>query len=500
VIKKLFIFITVGIFLVNLFLASFSLSQGEIHFFSDLARDFLLFQELSHKWIVLIGPRANATGVFHGPLWNYINLPIYLLSQGNPIAHAGFWFFLTATFTVLGAYLIKKMFGTYSAGVFAILFSGLLIYRGNDSFIHAYASVFPMIPLTYLMIRYLQKGKLRHLIGGVVTTGIIVQLSISTLPFIGYTSLFALIGIFRHKKYFHIFSLALFPILLLNFFVFDLRYNHSFFQGMMKYSESQRVMPIDITYWQNRLSYIIDLKLAEFWSKPLTIFTFVSTIFLTLYLIVKNRTLRLSQIYFLGFFILFYVGTLFSKGVLLYHYVFPLSGLTTMWFSSLAQKKLTPFICLLALIIATLNIQSMFLYTNTIQKDFINKHYNSWVGMTKVANEIVKEQSGRPFGYFVFAPDAFAYQPRYAMIYNFRNLVASEYVKQSTTYIIAQPPPQNDPYMTYLWWRIHSVKIDKQPEKTWKFPNGFVVEKFSLSPEEISFPHDKTMELGIHFR
>ena len=111
-------------------------------------------------------------------------------------------------------------------------------------------------------------------------------------------------------------------------------------------------------------------------------------------------------------------------------------------------------------------------------------------------------QKNKEFGYFVFAPDALAYQPRYAMIYNFKvaHARAFEYVKKSTTYIIAAPPPIDNPYMTYVWWRKIPVGILSEPIEVKKFPSGFTIEKFNLSLGERRVPHDKAIELGIHFR
>ena len=106
------------------------------------------------------------------------------------------------------------------------------------------------------------------------------------------------------------------------------------------------------------------------------------------------------------------------------------------------------------------------------------------------------------FGYFVFSPDSYAYQQRYAMIYSFKSLHAKafEYVKKPTTYVIASPPPTNDPYMTHVWWRINEVKISSPPVLTKKFPGGYTIEKFNLSPQEQKVPFDPTIQLGISFR
>jgi hypothetical protein len=175
--------------------------------------------------------------------------------------------------------------------------------------------------------------------------------------------------------------------------------------------------------------------------------------------------------------------------------------LTTLWLVSfLATKYKLIFLPLIAIV--------FFANFNNVrgqieaQGSYAGNTVNSWKGLSRVASEVITLQKGKEFGYFVFAPDALAYQPRYAMIYNFKKAHAKafEYSKKSTTYIIAAPPPANDPYMTHVWWRKVPVRISSDPVETKKFPNGFTIEKFNLTEEEQRIPHDKAIELGIHFR
>jgi len=74
----------------TVYLSSFFVLHGEVHLTNDIGRDFLLLQELDQKKIVFIGARANTQGVFHGPLWAYINYPAYVIGHGNPVTVA--WF------------------------------------------------------------------------------------------------------------------------------------------------------------------------------------------------------------------------------------------------------------------------------------------------------------------------------------------------------------------------------------------------------------------------
>ena len=67
---------------------------GTINFHVDVARDFLVIRDIvqNHK-ITLIGPRSGGIpGVFHGPLWLYLNIPSYLVGHGDPVIVGYGWF------------------------------------------------------------------------------------------------------------------------------------------------------------------------------------------------------------------------------------------------------------------------------------------------------------------------------------------------------------------------------------------------------------------------
>jgi len=54
--------------------------------------------------------------------------------------------------------------------------------------------------------------------------------------------------------------------------------------------------------------------------------------------------------------------------------------------------------------------------------------------------------------------------------------------------------------MTYVWWVKNPVKITTEPVWTEKFGGGYTALEYKLSEKEQLIPHDKTIELGIHFR
>ncbi|MBI3380287.1 hypothetical protein HY029_06055 [Candidatus Gottesmanbacteria bacterium] len=104
--KKIVLFIV----FFNLFLASWYFIQGDLNFNTDIARDFLLLEDLKQKKVVLIGARAGPAGFFHGPAWMYLNLPIYILGNGNPVVVGWFWIALTIGFLFYSFKIAKKIF------------------------------------------------------------------------------------------------------------------------------------------------------------------------------------------------------------------------------------------------------------------------------------------------------------------------------------------------------------------------------------------------------
>ncbi|HVZ58269.1 MAG TPA: hypothetical protein VG935_00740 [Patescibacteria group bacterium] len=147
----------------GIYLSSFSVLHGELNFFSDVARDFLLLQELDQKKIVLIGPRTNTTGLFDGPFWTYLNYPAYLIGHGNPVIVAWFWVILGVIFIISSFYFVKRLFGIWPAFAFVLLMSVRFVPHINGVF-HAEANIFFMPVFLYTIIEYLKTKKVGYLI------------------------------------------------------------------------------------------------------------------------------------------------------------------------------------------------------------------------------------------------------------------------------------------------------------------------------------------------
>lgn len=486
----------------NIFLSSSLARSGELNFFNDVARDFLLLSELDEKKIVLIGPRSSTNGLFHGPLWTYINYPAFVLGNGNPVTVAWFWIFLEVIFLLSSFFIVKKLFGTFPALIY-ILFVSIRIVPHLNGIFEPEAAFFFTPAFFFTIFMYIKTKKNLYLVFHLISLAILIQLSVGIgLQFL-LLSLFLIIWfIWENRLWKDLFSFFVIPVFLSNFLIFDIRHNFRMTQALLSTGGSFKFFVTLRSWTENRINNGISLQLWE--DSSITFFTWVVFILVMFFTIIeiKNKS-KQKDIYLLSLFYYFgyMASSFFNKGILLFHYIYLLVPFTALWLISFLSGKYRILFLPLVGIVFFLNFNNV---TSTVnaQVDSLGKYPNSWRGLSSVTSEITEREKGKEFGYFVFAPDALAYQPRYAMIYNFKNAgaLAFEYTKKPVTYIIAAPPPPNDPYMTHVWWRKNSVKISSEPIKTKKFPNGFTIEKFNLSKAEQNIPHDKTIELGIHFR
>src|SRR3989344_6206913 len=108
-----------------IFLSARPIIDGNISFNTDIARDFLLLEDVYYNHnISLIGPRAGGIpGVFHGPMWIYLNLPAYALGAGNPIAVGWFWVGLFIISIGIIYYVSIKMFDRTTAMIATLVYA-----------------------------------------------------------------------------------------------------------------------------------------------------------------------------------------------------------------------------------------------------------------------------------------------------------------------------------------------------------------------------------------
>jgi hypothetical protein len=168
---------------------------------------------------------SNSHTIFSGALFNYLLLPLILISNLNP-AKVTVMFALLNIFTGFAVFLVTRKFYGVKAGVVAstlFLFSNYMIY--HSYFIWNYN----LLPLTGIAILYfLLENFKKHKLENSLTLGILCGIGISfQILFIIYSLVVLIINLFKSKNKFISFLLFIAGIIIGNLpmLVFDLRHN-----------------------------------------------------------------------------------------------------------------------------------------------------------------------------------------------------------------------------------------------------------------------------------
>ena len=495
--KIVFIFL---IFIITIF-ASWYVIHGDIHINTDIARDFLLFQEISQKKVILIGPRSSAGGLFHGPLWLYLNYSAYLLGYGNPVVIGWFWVLLFLSFLTTSFFVAKKLFNNTTAYFYVAMLSVFLAQDIKELF-NPHGALFLLPLFFFFFIRYLQKTKAWYLALFFLILGCIIQFQMAIgIPLLILSSFPLVYTIIKKRKYKHFLAFGVLLASVSNFILFDIRHqflllnsvihNLSPAGGEAKYSYGFLVL--------DRLQMLTSLQLIREATFIPNILTFcVTAVFI--FFQIKNKKYKTIYFSFLYFYIGYLFLTLLSKHMVLTHQFFPLYSLIILIFASFVTSKYKMIFTAIFLLVFIKN----FSYNLSAVKGFsgfTGKSQESWKFLSEMSKNLCQTKD-KDFGYFVYAPDILAYQSKYAVWYTCRlsQVNALSFRKKAVTYVVAAPPPSNNPDMKDEWWRINEIKIVKDPIQRKTFPNGYKIEKYILTPEEISVLPNPDADTGLHFR
>ncbi len=499
--KKLFYSLSVVFISFCVYLSSYFVLNGEVHLTNDVGRDFLLLQELDLKKIVLIGARANTQNVFHGPLWTYLNYPAYLIGHGNPVIVAWFWILLGIFFLVTTFLLMRKILDTTSALLACCLLAVGLISRSNEIF--GQLAPFYVMPFFLLtMFSYIKNKKFIFLVVHFLALGMLIQFNVGVGGLFALLSLIlSVVVIYKNKQWKHLLVLFVLPMTLINFIVFDLRHQLKMTKALLSIGTSHAFLTYS-EWVSDRIGNLITMQIRSANGILIPLIIFFLVMFFT-WLEIKNSSKQKLFFLILIFYYFGYMLLSFSnKGLMLIDHVYLLVPLSVMWLAALAKGKYKYVFIALILILILVNLVYAVNYLVKAKEQFIGKSPDSWVALETVAKRVIAEQKGHAFGYFVYSPDAFAYQQRYAMLYAFSSARAKsfEYVKKDITYVIAAPHPQNNPYMNEDWWIKNAVRISNSPTEKLLFPSGYKIEKFNLTAAEQKISFDQNIELKLTFR
>ena len=494
----------------NVVFAAWYLLHGDIFFNTDIARDFLLLDELQLRKFVLIGPRASGlNGFFHGPLWMYLNFPVYLLSKGDPLVQGWFWFGLLVTYLGGSYFLWKKKIGEDKALIFVTLLSLFFTIDPDqgfsNGFYNPFGALFLMPFYMYLFHSYWTEKKALHLISLLFLNGLIIQFQIAFgAPLLILSSGLILWNIVKTKKFFHICSYLILLIPASTYIIFDLRHNFSHFKAIFMAPPNPFIEKLDFFTMIMQRSEMILYSGLHFFRLPFTQLNVVLTICISfiIYFIFIHKKEKIYLYFFVYFFLGYFTLSLTHNGWVMYFYWMQIYPITFLFFahSQNILKKEIYYSVLFFVII----VNSLFNFYNVKRSSsFIGVDKNSWKFQLSMVETIFKNAKDKEFGFFIYAPDIFGYASKYPFAYlqkKYPEVKMSIYEKRPITYLIVEPPPKQQPQFIPDWWIKNKLHIATNAAEMSFFNNGFKIEKYVLKGEDLSTPIEPGINDWVYFR
>lgn len=502
---KVFFWLSIAL---SVFFASWLVLHNTIYFHTDLARDFLLFEEIVvTKKPILIGPRTSIQGVFHGPAWLYVNLPVFLASGGNPVAVGWFWVFLI-TLSIWMMYLVSlKLLDSKNAlpitAIYALVIGSAAPYLYNP-----FGAVFFAPLFFYSFVRYMQKQNGVQLLLLLFCIGMSIQFEmVWGVPIFLLSSILVLYKIIKSKKFNHIFSFGILAIPLSTFVLFEVRHQFIQFKSLIRYvvgtsgSEKQKIDSFNLITTRAKDMFLV---LPAYFSNGNWYLAIIFALVVLALIIIffKNKLQKkYSYIsYFLYFYIGFWILTLPIKGMIYDYYYwafFPLFCIVLGAFINSFFKKYSSLVFIgIAIFLIFTNIQLL------MKQDtqFFQKNTGLWSFYHNQAQTLYKN-AGQDFGWYVYTADQYAYSFKYAMSYvqkQFPAVQSYKFQKKPITYLMIYP--SDNKYTNETWWKKGQVKIEHKPISTVKSVGGSYLEKYKLTPDEQKVPSDSTLLQDLTFR
>jgi hypothetical protein len=495
-IEKALLLIIIVLTVTAVYIGSWTARNGEITFNADIARDFLLFDSLDSDPIMLIGPRADYKGLFHGPAWLYVNYPAYLIGQGNPVAISWYWILLTLAVAALNYWIGMKLFDKLTGIVFAALFTVSTMHYINQ-FYNPTGAMFIAPLFIYCAYMYVKTHKLPWMLGQLFLAGMMLQFQLAAgIPTILLSGLAVLYLIIKHKNYKHIFGFFILLVPLSSFLLFELKFGFSQFKGVVNHFNGS-VAYYSLSFKEklaDRYGRLFGPGLGFFAGKYGGFNQYIAVIIAGAIgyalKLKKQKDMRIYWVtlyYFLGFYILSFI----HNGSVLLHYYLPFMFMPVLLFASLHRFIDRRLFLGIVAIIFVINISHL----SDEQKEYASKkgtHFTSWTSLQTVLAP-VKNETEKEVGIFVYAPDAYAYAPKYGALYtkrmaSFTDVRINE--KKDVTYLLYEPIPKDFPWLNGSSWKTDLLDIDTKPVESTTYPSGYRLEKYLLTKEQQALPID----------
>lgn len=491
-----------------LYFVTYYLRSGSIPYYTDIGRDMLLLEELAVKKVTFIGARTSLQGVFHGPVWLYLNLPAFLLTHGDPMQMAWYWFALILVFLVSIYVTTAKLFDERAAGIATVLVTIHMI-----GLVHLFTNpigAFFLIPLFFFCIlMYARTDKLGYLLAHLLLGGFIIQFEMMLgVPLLILSFVYCLVLWMKSRRFLHILSFCILAVPLSTFLLFDVRHNFLQFNSLIDYVTGRKdqfpshkpILMITMQKFELMTREGLGIfpmgQLGPFNALALAVFASAALAWKKTKEFARSP-LTVLLYYFVGYYVLTYV----LKDTLLFHYYYPLMYVPILAFAALhnrTNKYLYGVILLLVL------YSGVFYGKEEIRKthDSVGRIEDDWKFLHSIAASVYAGPE-KDFGYFVYSPDVYAYQQKYAMSYERQNhpdKKVSLYVKRPVTYLVIAPPTGTGVELSASDWKKDKIKINKKPIEVHNLAGRYIVEKYELTPAEMAIEPAFDVQNSIYFR
>ncbi len=477
----------------NIVLSAWSVLHNNIYYYTDIGRDFMIFDEIVTKKVVIFGPRADMQGLFHGIMWHYLNVPAYILGNGNPVVQGWFWIGLTIFFLASVYYVVKKMFDEESALIATVFASGAMVSIAQG-FFHGNGAMIIMPWFFYSYYLYTQKKQLKVLILHLITVGLLVQFEIALgvpLAILSVSSL--LVMILRKRLFTHILGFAMLMPFAATFLIIELKYNFLQFRSFYEYIHGARDGGASTPFMASLADRVFNIgtHAVNIIQEPLHTLNFIffalllASIVVSLYKRDKNRYVYIS---FLFLYFGFYALTMVHGGFLIMFWWLPMSVLPIMLVPSIKKYIPKSVFYGLVLIAVVLVIKQNIGFIQAASAT-ANTSGNSWSFRYGNAQKVVSDAPDE-YGYFIYAPDIYGYQDKYAMFYanRMQGKHGIRFEKRAVTYVLSEPPPKDFNGSNPDWWAREKLKITSKPVKLIKLNGGYEMRKYIVSEKDLKTP------------
>jgi hypothetical protein len=508
--KRLNIILILLILCVSFLLSSRMILAGDFFYLFDQARDYLLTKSIvENRDLVLIGTHSGLGGFFHGPLWLYMLVPIYILGNGSPIYFAYFYIGLQLT-TVLVAYLIgSKLYGNKGGIMISLLIALSSVTWGAVSNTIG-VNVEPLIFLGifYFLIKFI-RGNSKAFIFVAFFAGLSLQfetaLPLVLIPTMIIVFLWNRIAV-KNLKIITL-SILSFILSISTFILFDLRHKFLMTNALVTALSGGKKEKGYLDILERFYSHINSLfgvyKSVLFNQDLWMTVIFVAILIFGAYLIFKSKEKYKKEFFFLLFFpVLVYLFFIFYPYPIWPDYVLglliPIAIVFYIATMKIWENVLGKILVITFFILTFLNVFS-YLQSQYLKDYLRNNSSGSYLNQKSVIDWIYKDAGKGTFGYFVYTPEVYTHGTDYLISWYGKKYPQTRFEnkKDTITYLILAPHLTNDEG-AYAFWKKNTIRTNAKVVLTKTFNGNITVQKLSIDSGEPDV--DPNYYQGLMFR